>query len=124
MDQIFNNLHLNDEKKILILNMPDSFKPKIRGLIGDHVVVDEERAPSTVYHFALIFTYNMDEIGVTASMLIKSLDRKSATFWVAFPINSPDIPANGEWEVMEQIGYRKLEFLPINQEWAAFRFGK
>lgn len=124
MNQIFKMLGLKEQKRILVLNVPENFKENVDEEKWEGVTVDEERMPSTIYDFALIFVSNIDEIGVTAFMVVKSMVKENPTFWIAFPKSSADISFEKGWDVMNSINFTKEEIVEINSEWAAVRFSR
>lgn len=122
MNKVFKKLGLKDQKRILVLNVPEEFKENVDEEIWEGVTVDEERMPSTIYDFALIFVSNVDEIGVTASMVVKSMVKNSPTFWIAFEKDSKEISFDKGWDVMQSINFTKEGFAEIDSTWAAARF--
>lgn len=123
MNKIFKKLGLKDQKRILVLNIPENFQSNIKEEILDGVTIDDERMPSTIYDFALIFVSNVDEIGVTATLVVKSMV-KDPTFWIAFNKNSSEISYEKGWSVMESINFTKEEIVEIDEEWSAVRFSR
>ncbi len=122
MNKIFKKLNLKDQKRILVLNSPENFRVNMDEEKYEGVIVDDERMPSTIYDFALIFVTNTDEIGVSASMVVKSLIKENPTFWISFPKNSKEISFEKGWDVMSRINFTKKELVEIDDEWAAVRF--
>lgn len=127
MDSLFQKINLKDKNKILILNMPQNFKSIIDQALKEGVIIDDERMPSTIYSFALVFITSVDEIGVTASMTVKSLVKERPTFWIAYPkVNSPqyhtDIKNETDWAVMAMIGFKIEESIDIDEDWSAYKF--
>lgn len=124
MNKIFKKLGLKDQKRILVLNVPEDFQENINEEVWGGVTVDDERMPSTIYDFALIFVTNIDEIGVIASMVVKSMVKENPTFWIAFPKKSEDISFEKGWNVMNAIDFTKEDIAEINEEWAAVKFSR
>lgn len=122
MNKIFKQLGLKEQTRILVLNAPNNFQKNIKEEIYEGITVDDERMPSTIYDFALIFVTNIDEIGVSASMVVKSLVKENPTFWIAFPKKSNEISYEHGWDVMNAINFTKEEITEIDDEWAATRF--
>lgn len=122
MNKIFKKLGLKDQKHILVLNSPENFRINTDEEKNEGVIIDDERMPSTIYDFALIFVTNTDEIGVSASMVVKSLVKENPTFWISFPKNSEEISYDKGWSVMDKINFTKKEIVEIDNDWAAIRF--
>ena len=127
MNEIFKKLKLKDQKQILVLNVADEFMKNVKEEIEDGVVVHDERMPSTIYDFAVVFVNSIEEIGVSLSMVVKSLAWSNTTLWVAFSRQESkkyktDITLEDGWDVMGEIGFVKGEYVQIDDDWGAYNF--
>jgi hypothetical protein len=127
MNSLFQRLGLKDEKKILVLNIPEELKNVFYQAHKEGIIIDDERMPSTIYTFALVFVMSIDEIGVTASMTVKSMVTEDPRFWIAYPKSTShkyktDIKSEVDWEVMDSMGFGIDERIDIDENWAAYKF--
>ena len=127
MNNLLQKLSYKNTDRCLVLNSSEDFKGHITSLRNEGVTIDDERMPSTIYDFALVFVTSIDEIGVTASMTIKSLIRNSPTFWIAYPKSTSvkyktDISNPSDWDVMSTMGFQKGLHVDIDDNWSAYNF--
>ena len=127
MQTILEKLDPNSNKKLLVQNIPIELLQEFKEGITNGADIHDERMPSTIYDFALVFVDNEDEIGASASMIVKSLIKKEPTFWIAFPTPvSPDFKSDltdsESWTVLDAVGFREVGMELINEHWKAKQF--
>ena len=127
MQTILEKLDPQSNKQLLVQNIPTELLQEFKEGISHGAEIHDERMPSTIYDFALVFVDNEDEIGASASMIVKSLIKGEPTFWIAFPTpESPDfkgdLTSSESWTILDAIGFKEIEMEQINEHWKAKRF--
>ena len=76
------------------------------------------------YEFILFFADSISDLAIQLPTLEK-VANDSCVFWVAYPKKSGSIDSNitrdKGWDILDQIGYRKVSQISVNDNWSALR---
>lgn len=100
----------------LILNRP--IEISFDGLRFDSAIGHDN------YQFIIFFTDSVAELAIHLPTLTQVTDQ-SCVFWVAYPKKSGNVKTNitrdKGWDILNQISYRKVSQVSINDNWSALR---
>jgi hypothetical protein len=124
MSAIFKKLNLKDEKEIVVLNAPDSFKPELASLGGVKVVHD--LAKSKEIHFVLAFVIKQTEVDAI-SREVAPKAKGDALIWFAYPKGTSkkykcEFNRDNGWAVINGLGWQGVRMVAIDEDWSALRF--
>lgn len=124
MSALFKKLNLTDQKSIVILNAPDSFKAELAALKGVEVLRDP-KAPKAV-QFALGFAVTQAELD-RMSKLFAASAQGDAILWFAYPKGSSkryrcEFNRDSGWDVIKKAGFDSVRMVAIDEDWSALRF--
>ncbi|HAA17009.1 MAG TPA: hypothetical protein DCE41_36975 [Cytophagales bacterium] len=125
MTPLFKKLNYKDQKSILILNSPDSFREeeKAMGEVAD-VLFDVGELDSVP--FALVFATQQVQIDHAIASLNDKL-KGDALLWFAYPKGSSkkykcDFNRDTGWEEVGKYGFEGVRQVAIDTDWSALRF--
>jgi hypothetical protein len=127
MTPLFKKLNFKDQKAILIINIPDSFKAPANEMnLFTKVIFD----PSDIkeIEFAIIFVTKKIEISA-ALKDIEPLLKSNAVFWFCYPKQSSkkykcEFNRDNGWAQLGDLGYEGVRMVAIDEDWSALRFRK
>jgi hypothetical protein len=120
---VFAKLNLKDQKEIVVLNAPDSFRPELDKLAGVTVRTRLSAAPIA---FSLAFVTKQAEVDALAKSVAKAADG-DAVVWFAYPKGSSkryksEIDRDSGWKVLGASGFEAVRMVAIDEDWSAVRF--
>lgn len=124
MSALFKKLNLTDQKSIVIINAPDSFKAELAALKGVEVLRDP-KSPKAV-QFALGFAVTQAELD-RMSKLLAAGAQGDAILWFAYPKGSSkryrcEFNRDSGWDVIKKAGFDSVRMVAIDEDWSALRF--
>ncbi len=122
MSKVFAKLNLKDQKAIVVLNRPDSFKKELAALKGVKVAASF----GAKAEFVLAFVTKQAEV----DSLSKSLAKKAegdAIVWFAYPKGTSknytcEFNRDTGWAVLKKAGFDTVRQVAIDADWTALRF--
>lgn len=125
MNHIFSKLNYKGEKRILVLNPPESFRINLEEMLP-LTSIDEEIVGGQVYEFIFVFVEKADQINDFAQQ-IKDILIGDASVWFAYPKKSSkqyksDITRDSGWQPLGDSGYEPVRQVSIDDDWSALRF--
>lgn len=125
MSSIFQKLQFKKQKKILVLNSPDEFRPHLEK-ISTIARIDEILTTDVKYGFVLIFVKSCSEIIFLIQKIVPLLN-PDALLWFAYPKKSSkkyqsDISRDQGWQVLGDAGFEAVRQIAIDDDWSALRF--
>jgi hypothetical protein len=120
----FQKLNLKDESRILVLNSPESFEPKLAAL--QNVMVVRKLQGLDEVGFSLAFVTKQQEVDTLAKAIAK-VAQGDAVVWFAYPKGSSkkyksEINRDTGWQVMGEAGFEPVRMVAIDEDWSALRF--
>jgi hypothetical protein len=124
MATVFEKLNLKDQKRLVVLNAPESFEPELAGLRGVAVVRDLKSASEV--EFSLVFVTKQKEVDTIA----KAIGRKAAgdaVVWFAYPKGTSkkykcEFNRDNGWVALGAAGFEPVRMVAIDEDWSALRF--
>lgn len=121
---VFKKLNLTDQKRICVLDAPDSFRKELGSLKGVEVAEDLSSAGELV--FALAFVTRKAEVDKVAKALTKKA-KGDAIVWLAYPKGTSkryrcDFNRDTGWDVLKKGGFDTVRQVAIDDDWSALRF--
>lgn len=125
MNHIFSKLNYKGEKRILVLNPPESFRINLEEMLP-LTSIDEEIVGGQVYEFIFVFVEKADQINDFAQQ-IKDILIGDASVWFAYPKKSSkqyksEITRDSGWQPLGDSGYEPVRQVSIDDDWSALRF--
>jgi hypothetical protein len=122
MPTIFDKLNLTTQKRIVVLNAPESFEPELASLRDVEVVRSVEGGVS----FWLAFVIHQEEVELLARAIAAQAEG-DAIVWFAFVKGSSKryksgITRDKGWEVLRGLGFDTVRSVAIDADWSALRF--
>ncbi|MEP2773830.1 MAG: YdeI/OmpD-associated family protein [Fulvivirga sp.] len=113
---LINKLKFKEEYTKLIVNRPREIH--FNGVRFDSTIGHDN------YQFILFFASNISDLAIHLPTFEK-VAHEVCTFWVACPKNSGNLETNitrdSGWEILDEIGYRKVLQISLNENWSAIR---
>lgn len=124
MTAIFKKLNLKDQKEILVVNAPESFKPELAKLENASVLSVLDEGPQVA--FTLAFVTKLAEIERVAKALSKKAPG-DAVVWFAYPKGTSkkyrcEFNRDTGWEALGRAGFEPVRQVAIDEDWSALRF--
>ncbi len=121
---LFNKLNLDQQTRILVLNAPDSFNPRLTELHG--VEIERTVSPGLKIGFALAFAVTVAERDRLTAALVESTTG-DAIIWVAYPKGTSkryqsEFNRDSGWQVLGAAGFEPVRQVAIDEDWSALRF--
>lgn len=122
MSKLFAKLNLKDQKTIVVLNRPDSFKQELAALKGVKVAdVLTGKA-----EFVLAFVTQQAEVDKLSQALAKKAEG-DAIVWFAYPKGTSkrytcEFNRDTGWAVLKKAGFDTVRQVAIDEDWSALRF--
>jgi hypothetical protein len=124
MSTLFKKLNLKDQRRIVVLDAPESFAVETDALTGVEVL----RAPpaSGAVGFALAFAIRQQEVEAAVAALLPRLE-DDAVLWFAYPKATSkryrcDFNRDTGWAALGAAGYEGVRMVAIDVDWSALRF--
>ena len=116
-------MNLKDQKEILVLNAPASFKAELDQLEG--IKIRLTAAGSRLTPFAIAFVITQADLDKAARTLAK-LTEGDAVVWFAYPKQSSkrykaEINRDHGWDVVGKEGFEPVRGVAIDEDWSALR---
>lgn len=127
MDALFKKLNFKGQKRILILNAPDSFDVHISS-ISDTTTISKKITENDRIEFAIAFITKQKEIEKMAKTIIPKMEG-DAILWMCYPKGSSkkyscDFNRDNGWEIMGEYNLESVRMVAIDEDWSALRFRK
>lgn len=124
MASVFEKLNLKDQREILVVGAPDSFKPVLERLAG--VTVRTTLPKSGRVDFALVFATEQEEVDRAAVALAKRT-QGDAIVWFAYPKGTSrryrcSFNRDTGWQSLGSAGFEPVRQVAIDEDWSALRF--
>ena len=124
MSTIFKKLNLKDQKEILVLNPPASFKPEMAALTDVTIQQDIESLENI--EFSLAFVTQQAEVDSFAQAITQRAEG-DAIIWFAYPKASSkkytcEFNRDSGWGVLGKLGFESVRQVAIDADWSAIRF--
>ena len=124
MAGVWDKLNLKDQKEIVVINAPVSFRPEIASLDG----VKVKRTPPAAGQMAffLAFVTTKKEVEALATVVAKKT-LPDAVVWFAYPKGtskkySSEISRDAGNEALGDAGFEPVRLVAIDEGWSAKRF--
>lgn len=122
MSKVFAKLNLKDQKAIVVLNRPDSFKQELATLKGVKVA---SRLGAKA-EFVLAFVTKQAEVD-TLSKSLANRAEGDAIVWLAYPKGTSrnytcEFNRDTGWAVLKKAGFDTVRQVAIDEDWTALRF--
>jgi hypothetical protein len=121
---VFEKLNLKDQKRIVVLNAPESFEPELAALKGVAVIRKiESGAP---IEFMLAFVTKQPEVDKLAKRA-GAAAKGDAVVWFAYPKGTSkkykcEFNRDSGWAGMGAAGFEPVRMVAIDEDWSAVRF--
>jgi hypothetical protein len=120
----FDKLNLKDQRRIAIINAPESFEREVATLKAVDVVRDVRDLVEIT--FSLAFVTKQKEVDTLA----KALGKKApgdAIVWFAYPKGSSkrytcEFNRDTGWKALGEEGFEPVRMVAIDEDWSAVRF--
>ncbi len=125
MNDILRKFRYGSQERIAVLNAPNEFRRRITRLLPG-VQIDTEINARYLYDFMIAFATATAEIEKLGPDCIHNLS-EDGKLWLAFPKATSgryttDISRDHGWESMGEAGFRRVEQVPVDDDWTALRF--
>ena len=118
---LFKKLRLDDSKRSLIINAPESFLSLCSDLAFDNDYIHSEQGH---YDFIMVFAIDQSNLEATVVRLAKA-GITDCLFWICYPKGSGKIKSNIKrdtaWYAFELIGFRPVTQIAIDDTWTGLR---
>ena len=120
----FDKLNLKDQKRILVINSPESFESELKTLRG--VIVQRDLKNAGDIEFALAFVTKQQQVDTLGKAIAKKA-QGDAVVWFAYPKGSSkkyksEINRDAGWQVLGDAGFEPVRMVAIDEDWSAVRF--
>jgi hypothetical protein len=124
MPSTFEKLNLKDQRKIAVLNSPESFERELNSLNGV-AVVHELKAAGDV-EFSLAFVTKQSEVDALATAVARKA-KGDAVVWFAYPKGTSkkyksEINRDRGWKILGEAGFESVRSVAIDEDWTGLRF--
>jgi hypothetical protein len=124
MATIAEKLNLKDRQEMVVLNAPESFRPKLAQLPVLTLHTHLESVAET--GFVLAFVTRKAEVDALAP-LVAARAPGDAVVWFAYPKGSSkklkcDFNRDTGWDQLEAAGFETVRAIAIDEDWTALRF--
>jgi|SRR5579859_5115165 len=122
MSKVFAKLNLKDQKAIVVLNRPDSFKQELAALKGVKVAASLGAKTG----FVLAFVTTQAEVDALSKAFAKKAEG-DAIVWFAYPKGTSkkytcEFNRDTGWAVLKKAGFDTVRQVAIDADWTALRF--
>ncbi len=122
--ELLKKMRRKDQKEVVILNAPDSFRETLMEVCKILDVRAELGAASA--DFVLVFFYTSEDIAAKVPILLDSVS-EDALLWAAYPKKASrnlksDITRDSGWAPFGEYGYEPVGQISIDEDWSALRF--
>ncbi len=127
MDPLFKKLNYKAQKKIFVLNHPDSFNEQVKNISLSADIKTSVRKTDKI-EFSIIFATKQKELDSLITKVAPQLIG-DAVFWVAYPKKSSkkykaEFSRDHGWEIMGRYEMEGVRIVAIDEDWSALRFRK
>lgn len=125
MDKLLKKLNYKDEKEVLVLNSPDSFRGII-DLMKENTNLCEDIQKKVEVEFAIVFVMKQDEINTIVPILAEKI-KGDKTIWFCYPKKTSkryvsEINRDNGWSIMGKCSFEPVRQVSIDDDWSAIRF--
>lgn len=118
-EEIFKKLHIDGNKKMLIINAPNEYLEVLSGFN-----FDSESTSEDIYDFVQVFGYQQDELENLVELFGKS-GKYDCKFWACYPKGTGKLKSNIKretvWRALELVGMQAVSQISIDETWSALR---
>lgn len=122
---LFEKLHLQDQKNLLIQGLPSSIEKQFVKLSYSKNVTPLLKTKQI--DFALVFAINGNQLNAILKEVIPALNAMGM-LWVAYPKTTSkiasDLNRDCSWDVLTQTGFEGTEQVALDHVWSAIWFKK
>lgn len=124
MTPLFKKLNLKDQKEILVLNAPESFKSELQALNDASILSVISNAKNI--EFSLAFVTTQKELDAMAKVIIEKT-KGDAILWFAYPKSTSkkykcEFNRDTGWQALGDHGFEGVRQVAIDEDWSALRF--
>ena len=124
MTPTFKKLNLKDQRRIVVLNAPESFEPELASLHGIRVLRKLDEAAG--FELSLAFVTKQQEADALGKVIGRSASG-DAVIWFAYPKGTSkkyrsEINRDTGWQVLGKQGFEPVRMVAIDEDWSAIRF--
>ncbi|HEY1756197.1 MAG TPA: hypothetical protein VGG72_12425 [Bryobacteraceae bacterium] len=124
MMSTFEKLNLKNNRRIIVLNAPESFEPELWALRD--VTILRELPGAGDAGFALAFVTRQHEVDSLAKAIAEQT-KGDAVVWFAYPKGTSknyksEINRDNGWRILGQKGFEPVRSVAIDEDWSAVRF--
>jgi hypothetical protein len=121
---VFTKLQLKDQKRIHVLDAPESFEKELRALKGVQVLRAVGQEP---VEFAIAFVTKQADFERHAKALVKKSVEGDVVLWIAYPKGTSrryksELSRDSGWQVLGDLGFEGVRLVAIDEDWSALRF--
>ena len=127
MDAVFKKLNLKEQKTVVVLNAPESFKVNLDSIHEEKEILTSLNNVSHL-DFILVFVTKQSEIDYLIPT-IGPLLKGDATLWMCYPKGTSkkykaDFNRDTGWQMMGSYDLEPVRMIAIDEDWSALRFKK
>lgn len=124
MATTFEKLNFKGQQRVLVLNAPESFEPKLAALRG--VSIARTTKDRDEIDFSIAFVAKQKEVDDLAKAIAKRA-KGDAVVWFAYPKGTSkkyksEINRDRGWRILGQLGFEPVRAVAIDEDWTALRF--
>jgi hypothetical protein len=121
---VFEKLNLKDNRRIVVLQAPESFEPALAELLEVEILRSLETTVDVEFFLTFVTKqYEVNRLG----KLIAARAKGDAVVWFAYPKRTSkkyksEINRDNGWDVMGAAGFEPVRAVAIDEDWSALRF--
>lgn len=125
MEGIVRKLRFKGQERIAIINASDGHYNRLKSEIED-VKADRSIDPRFLYEFMVVFVSSCSEVKELAPAALHNL-AADGVLWFVYPKKKSrdeksDIDRDHGWEAIEDMGFRRVSQVAVDDVWSALRF--
>ena len=124
MSGLWAKLNLKDQKRVVVLNAPESFEAELTAL--GQVRVDRRLSEVKQLTFLLAFVVKKAELEKLGAIVV-SKAQGDPLLWFAYPKGTStkykcDFNRDNGWDTLRKNGFDTVRQVAIDEDWSALRF--